>query len=226
VRPAPPAREALAAAAALETALAAIDLRLRAGDERGQAVNAAIVGDHRLRLRLWLILRLRTMLAGLLLLALIGLALALMIALTVVAHIGLLLHRNEAGLLPETRKIVAFVLALLCDHLAVGAWLLRLVLPELLLGRRDQAEIVFGVLVVVLGRNGIARRACVARELDLFFGHMGCGAADLDVGPVGFKHPGHRVLPTPVVIVVVIIVPVTHPLVILTVSHVLPLLQP
>jgi hypothetical protein len=59
---------------------------------------------------------------------------------------------------------------------------------------------------------------------------MGGGAANLDVGPVGFENPGHRVLAAPVVIiaiVVVIIVPVTHPLVVvLTVSHVSPLFQP
>src|SRR5260370_34223426 len=64
VRPAAPAREALAATA-LETARAAIDLRLRSGDEGGQAIDADIIRDHRLRLRLWLRLklRLRTMLA-------------------------------------------------------------------------------------------------------------------------------------------------------------------
>ncbi len=82
-----------------------------------------------------------------------------------------MLHRNEAGLLPEARKILALVVALLGDHLVVGARL-RLVLPELLLGRRDQAEIMLGVLVVVLGGNGIAGRARVARELDVFFGDM------------------------------------------------------
>ena len=105
MRPATPAREAITVAIAFETALAAIDLRLRAGDERGQPVDAAVIRDHRLRLRLRLILRLRTMLAipvlaGLLLVALIGLAFAL-VARAVVAHIGLLLHRNEAGFLAE-----------------------------------------------------------------------------------------------------------------------------
>jgi hypothetical protein len=58
---------------------------------------------------------------------------------------------------------------------------------------------------------------------------VGCGTADLDVGSVGLEHPGHRVLAAPVVIIVVIVVviPVTHPLVVvLTVSHVLPLFQP
>jgi hypothetical protein len=58
---------------------------------------------------------------------------------------------------------------------------------------------------------------------------VGCGAANLDVGSVGLKHPGHRVLAAPVIIIVVIVivVTVTHPLVVvLTVSHVLPLFQP
>jgi hypothetical protein len=55
-------------------------------------------------------------------------------------------------------------------------------------------------------------------------------AADLDIGPVRFEHPGHRILAAPVIIIVVIvaviIIPVTHPLVVLTVSHVSPLFQP
>ena len=161
-------------------------------------------GSVRLILRLWTMLAIPVF-AGLLLVALIWLAVALMIALAAVAHIGLLLRRNEARLLPKARKILAFVLALFGGHLTVGARL-RLILTELLLGSRDQAEIVLGVLVVVLGGNGIAGRARVARELDVFFGHMRCGAADLDIGSVGFEYPGHRVLPAPVVIIVVVVV--------------------
>jgi len=51
------------------------------------------------------------------------------------------------------------------------------------------------------------------------------GTADLDIGSVRFEHPRHRILATPVVIIVVI-VPVAHPLIVLTVSHVLPLFIP
>jgi hypothetical protein len=48
------------------------------------------------------------------------------------------------------------------------------------------------------------------------------GAAYLDVVTVRFEHPRHRVLAAPV-FVVVIVIPVTHPLVVvLTVSHVSP----
>ena len=63
MRPAAPARETLAATALFISAGRAIHLRLRAGDEGRQAIDAAGVGDHRLRLGLRLILRLRTMLA-------------------------------------------------------------------------------------------------------------------------------------------------------------------
>src|SRR5262245_5697761 len=70
MRPAATPRITLAAAAAFEAG-AAIDLRLRSGDEGGQAVDIASIGNHRLRLirrlrlrlRLRLVLRLRTVIA-------------------------------------------------------------------------------------------------------------------------------------------------------------------
>jgi hypothetical protein len=167
--------------------------------------------------------------ARLLLARLVGLALALVVALIVVArHERLRLlparspapGRNARSSRPRRRRPPR--------HFVLGARL-RLVLPELLLGGGDQAEIMFGVLVVILGGDRIAGRARVARQLHVFFRDVGGGAADLDVGSVGFEHPGHRVLAAPVVIIVVIVVviPVTHPLVVvLTVSHVSPLFQP
>src|SRR5438552_3775367 len=114
VRPAAPARETFAAATAFEPAGSAVRLRLRPGDEGGQTIDAAGIGNHRLRLGLRLILRLRAMLAlammfARLLIALvaIGLALArLEVALLIVfaRHERLLLLRHEAGLLAEMRK--------------------------------------------------------------------------------------------------------------------------
>ena len=143
MRPPAPARIAFAATTALKTCLAAIDLRLRPGDERRQAIDAASVRDHRLGLRrLRLILRLRAMLAipvmfARLLIALIGrLPLALIvIALIVVAHERLRLLRSEPRLLAEMRKTLAVVVAaaVLGRNLgvaAVGARL-RLALAEL-----------------------------------------------------------------------------------------------
>jgi hypothetical protein len=55
---------------------------------------------------------------------------------------------------------------------------------------------------------------------------VGSGAANLDVGAIRFEYPGHRILAAPVVVVIIVVVPVTHPLVVLTVSHVSPLFQP
>src|SRR5258706_409773 len=132
-------RETLATIA-LETARAAIDLRLRSGDERRQAIDTDTVGNHRLWLRLRLKRRLRTMfaratvVAGRMLLArLVGLGLAWIV---VARHERLRLRRNEAGLLPEIRKAFALVVAVLRGHLVLGARL-WLVLTEMLLGGGD-----------------------------------------------------------------------------------------
>ncbi|CCE11159.1 membrane hypothetical protein [Bradyrhizobium sp. STM 3843] len=272
VRAAAPPRIALATT--FEAGRRVRDLRLRAGDEGRQAVDAA-VGDHGLRLRLGLILRLRTlaklarlpglamltgfamlprlamlpMLSGFamfprlalvarlsgftmlallprLLVALIGLVvprLPIALAAVAVAHERLRLRgRNEARFLAEAREAIALVIQIVHRQI-VGVTRLRLVLAELLLGGGDQAEIMFGVLIIVFGRNGVAGRAGIAGKLDVFFRHVGGGAADLDVRPVGLEHTGQRVLAAPVIIVVI---PVAHPLVVLTVSHVLPLFQP
>ena len=161
--------ETLAATRSLEAALPAAHLRLRARDERRQSVDAAIVRDRWLRLVLRLKLPVRAMLAmvvaiaGLMLIALlIGLAVALMVAMIIVALlIGLLLGRYKARLLSETRKAVV-VLPVFRGHFTLDTRL-RLVLAELLLRRGDQAEIMFGMLIVILGRDGVAGRSGVAR---------------------------------------------------------------
>src|SRR6185436_12817306 len=130
---------------------------------------------------------------------------------------------DEARLLAEIREILAVVFAVVAiaaDGLVAAR---LLVLAELLLGGRDQPEIMLGVLVVVLGCNGIARGARVARELEILFSDMRSRAADLDIGSVGLVDPGHRVLAAPVVVIVVVVA-VAHPLLVLTVSHVLPLI--
>jgi hypothetical protein len=105
--------------------------------------------------------------------------------------------------------------------------LLRLVLAQLLLGRCDQSEIVFGVLIVIFRSYRVACASRIASELHIFFGNMRGGAADLDIRSVRFKDPGHRVLAAAIVIIVVIIIvviPTAHTLVVVvrTVSHVVP----
>ncbi len=174
MRPAAPARETFAATALFIATGRAIHLRLRAGDEGGQAIDAAGVGNHRLRLGLRLILRLRTMLAFAMmfarLVALVGLAVATLFARIVVADVGLRLLRDEARLLAEMREALALVVAVFRRRLRfVVDARLRLVLPELLLRGCDQAEIMFGVLVVVLGRDRIAGRARVRAPAERIF---------------------------------------------------------
>jgi hypothetical protein len=205
MRPAPPPRVTLATR--FEGGRRIRDLRLRSGDERRQAVDAGI-GDYRLWLRLWLVLRLLTRFArftvlarltmltwfavltwfalltrfaGRLLVALIGRVVAvatLMIAGTTVAvankrlGLRLRLRRNEAGLLAEIREALAVIIEIIGRRHVLDIARRRLVLTELLLGSSDQAKIMLGMLIVVLGCNGIAGGAGITRELDVFFGNM------------------------------------------------------
>src|SRR5437764_7184175 len=129
------------------------------------------------------------LLARLLIVALVGRIVArlmitlVMIALAVAHERRLLRLRNEARLLAEVGEILTVVLAVVAaaDGLVAAG---LLVLAELLLGCRDQAEIVLGVLVVVLGGDRVARGARIAGKLEIFFRDVRGRAADLDVGSV------------------------------------------
>ena len=83
------------------------------------------------------------------------------------------------------------------------------------LGGGDEAEIVLGVLQVVLGRDRIAAGVGVARELQILLGDVVGVAADLHVGPVRFIRTGQRIGPPPIVGGAI----AAHPLVVLTRSH-------
>jgi hypothetical protein len=122
-----------------------------------------------------------TRFAGRLLVALIGRVVAvatLMIAGTTVAvankrlGLRLRLRRNEAGLLAEIREALAVIIEIIGRRHVLDIARRRLVLTELLLGSSDQAKIMLGMLIVVLGCNGIAGGAGITRELDVFFGNM------------------------------------------------------
>jgi hypothetical protein len=231
MRPAAPARETLAATAFFIPAGCAIHLRLRAGDEGGQAIDAAGIGNHRLRLGLRLILRLRAMLAlammfARLLVALVGYR-AGSVARIVVANEGCRCCGRSPVPGRNARSLAIVVAASVAGLLQCRP--LRLVLPELPSGR-DQAEIMFGVLVVILGRDWIAGRARAA-PAERLFGDVRGGAADFDIGPVdlntrvtGFDRA--VIVVVAAIVVIVVVIPVTHPLVVLTVSHVSPLFQP
>ena len=96
-------------------------------------------------------------------------------------------------------------------------------LPELLLRRRDQAGIVLGVLEVVLGGDWIAGRLGIAGELKIFLGNVVCRSSDLHLWAIRLIDPCQwivMVMPAATAAVVALIVAVTssHALV-LSVSH-------
>ena len=95
-----------------------------------------------------------------------------------------LAHEGLGVVIIAVKSLVGILLAggaLLLLRLLVVIWIL---LSELFLRGGNQAKIVLGMLVVVLGRNRIARTLRVSRELDIFFRYMRSGAANFDVGTV------------------------------------------
>lgn len=86
--------------------------------------------------------------------------------------------------------LIIAIEALVCGLLTGRALLLRLLvvigvlLAELFLRGGDQAEIMLGVLIVVLSGHRIARALCITRKLDIFFRNMRSSAADFDIGTV------------------------------------------
>jgi len=112
--------------------------------------------------------------------------------------------------------VVGNIAALLAALLVVG-----LALTKLLLGSRDQAEIVLGVLVVVFGRNRIPGALCVTGELEIFLGDVRCGPANFHIRSIGLIHTRQWIL----VMTTTLAVATPHALV-LTVSHGLLFCQP
>lgn len=169
-------------------------LWLRAGDERGQALDVFVVGLLMLRPRLGMTLGVRLML---------------------LAWIKRLRFARRERLAADCRLLVGLVIALVRDRAAlVGALLvIGLALPKLFLGRGDEAKIVLGVLIVIFGRYRIARALCVTRKLQIFFRNVGRCTADFHVRSVGLVHARQRIL-----VMTTLPVATAHSLV-LTVSH-------
>lgn len=156
-------------------------LRLSAGDERRQAVDVALVFRLvfrtrmlRPRLKLLLMLLRRLLLIVMLLARIVRLRLARGERLT--ADMGLL-----------TIAIVVTVIGR--AHLA-GRLLLviGLTLPELLLRRSDEAEIVLGVLIIIFRCNRVPGALRVTGKLKVLFGDMGRRTANFYVRPIGLVH--------------------------------------
>ncbi len=140
-------------------------------------------------------------------------------------------RRGESRLGTEVGITLTLVAFVGLRVIALALWtrrLLRLALAELLLRCGDQTEVMFGVLVIVFRCDRITRCAGITRELHIFFGNVRGGAANLDIGPVRFENPRHRILTTAVITIVVItivtvVVSTAHTLVVIrTVSHLVP----
>ena len=73
------------------------------------------------------------------------------------------------GVIASLRLAAARCAALLMRLLLV---VIRVLLTKLFLRRSDQAEVVLGVLVIILGGHRVARPLRITRELDVFFRDM------------------------------------------------------
>lgn len=119
------------------------------------------------------------------------------------------------GVIASLRLAAARCAALLMRLLLV---VVRVLLTKLLLRCSDQAEVVLGVLIIILGGHRVTRSLRVTRELDVFFRDMRSGATDFDVGAVRFVNARERILTLAVV--------ASPPHALLTVSHVVPVRRP
>ena len=159
----------------LRTRLVLLRLMLRI------AVLRLIARRERLRIARQIRLRLRLRRSELRLLALTGERLCIVLAIVVIVVGG-------AGRRARRRRRIVVI---------------GILLPELFLRRGDQAEIMFGVLEVVLGRDRIAGALRIARQLHVFLGDMRGGAANFHVGAVRLVDPRQRILALAVIVIVV-----------------------
>jgi hypothetical protein len=209
-------------------------LRLAAGDEGRQPFDVFIIARLEVLLPglvVRLLLRLRVLLRLLVVLRLLMVRLLVLLRRLLLALIvRLLLWRERLAahgrlvIVAVVIRVVGVIAALLRLLLIEG----RLGLPQVFLRGGDQAEIMFGVLVVVFGRDRIAGALRVARQLKVFLGNVRRIAPDLQVRSVGLVHARQWIL------MMVMMMPTTatftavatpHALV-LTVSHDLLFRQP
>lgn len=182
-------------------------LRLAAGDERRQTLDVAIVvrlNVLRTLLIVWLRLLLRLKLLRLVLLVLL------------LARIKRLRLRRE-GLAAHSRLIALAVIVVVIRRIATRVALLLIIglrLAQLFLRGGNQAKIMFRMLIIIFGGDGIAGTLRVARELKIFLGDVRGGPANFHVLPVGLVHSRQWILMMPTTLTVT----TAHAL-ILTVSH-------
>jgi hypothetical protein len=179
-----------------------------------------------LRLVLWLIV-LRLVLLRLVLLRLMMLLIMLRLIVLLLARVELLrLARRKrfAHLWLVVVAIVAIV-GKIVIHAATGRLLLKigLILAKLFLRGGDQAEIMFGVLIIIFAGDGISGALRVAGELEIFFGDVGRRASNFHVLTIGLVHSRQRIL---VMMATTTLAIATAHAFVLTVSHGLLFRQP
>ena len=156
-------------------------LRLSTGDERWQTVDVALV------LRLLLRPRLKILL---ILLWLIVLLIVLLIVMLLARIVWLWLARGERLAADVRLLTIAVVVAVIGSAHLAGLLLLviGLILPELLLRRSDETEIVLGVLIIIFRCNRIPGALRVTGELKVLFGDMRRRTANFYIRPIGLVH--------------------------------------
>jgi hypothetical protein len=124
------------------------------------------------------------------------------------------------------RLVVIIVVAVIGKIIARGAAGLLLgkglTLTKLFLSGGDQAEIMLGVLIIILGGNRISGALCIAGKLEIFFGDVRRRSTNFYVLPIGLVHPGQRILVMVMMATAtttLAAIATTHAFIVLTVSH-------
>jgi len=172
--------------------VAGIQLRLVLLMLRLLMLRRLLVRLMRLMVLMWLVmllmllmLMLRAALLRLLIAATVGLRFARRERLAFTRWIGRLVAEILRCLRRLAHLVIGFVegIVLIAVHLAFGA-IIGVLLTELFLRRGDQAEIMFGMLVIVFGGDRIAGGHRIAGQLNVFLGDVRCGSANFHVGAV------------------------------------------
>ena len=129
---------------------------------------------------------------------------------------GLRLARRKRladGGLIAVVAIVVTVIGKVAALLAAALLIVGLALAKLLLRRGDHAEVMLGMLIIVLGGYRVPGTLRIAGKLEIFLGDVRCRSPDFHVRSVGLVHARQWIL-----VMATLAVATPHAL-ILTVSH-------
>jgi hypothetical protein len=189
-------------------------LRLAAGDEGRKPLHvllAARLEVLRARLIVLRLVVLRLTVLGLIVLGLIVLRLIVLrlivlrltvlrltvLRLLLLARIKRLRLARGKRLAADGRLLVAVLIVAVIGNIAARLALLLVIgraLAELLLRRRDQAEVMLGMLIIILGRDRVAGTLRVAGKLEIFFGDVRRRSPNFHVRSVGLVHTRQWIL--------------------------------